>query len=931
MKPSGAVIVVLHAHLPYVHHPNDHHALEHRWLYEALTESYLPLIEVFQQLLAEKVNFRVTLSLSPTLVAMLSDPWLQSQYEQHLLSLIELSLKEQQRVADNPDLLVLVKYYEMKLTSLLSLYRRYDRNVLTAWCELRDAGCLELIACGATHAFLPFVLTKEAVRMQIHTALQSHRNAFGEMPKGLWLPECGYTPEIDKILKEWNIGYTFVGSSAFDGAQPPSPFGAFSPILTPHGMAAFTGVQSLATQVWSSIRGYPGDPDYREFYRDVGFDEELSYVTPYIHPNGIRVATGIKYYRVTGQGDHKELYRLEQVADKIRTHARHFATLCREQALVAHQVIGRKAAITIPFDAELFGHWWYEGPSWLGQVLRILALDEQVQTATPSDYLASYQDYPVGQLAMSSWGRNGYGEVWMNETNDWIYPTLHTMEHRMAKLADRLSDQSLSAIKVRAVKQAGRELMLAQASDWAFMMDGRDNAPYAIRRVKWHVHAFTILYDMIQAGTVDEEVLDQLENEDAIFKDIDVALFSSHQTLQSGDKLQVRPAPRILMLSWEYPPMMVGGLSRHVYDLSRYLVKEGCEVHVVTTYSSQAPVCDIVEGVHVHRVHVLKPDGDEFIHWTLGLNLAMLKKVDELIDQQGYQFDLVHAHDWLVGYAAKVIKQQYALPLVATIHATEYGRNGGVVTDLQKKISAIEWELTYEAQQVIVCSTAMKQELINIFALPEDKQAVIANGVDKTTLHTSLSSTGKQTGESGTQGEQILVFVGRLVREKGVHILLEAMPQVLRECPHTRLVIMGKGPMLEEWKSLSVSLGLHNRVSFTGFLADEQRNDWLLRASAAVFPSLYEPFGIVALEAMAMHLPVIVSDIGGLADVVRHQENGLKFIPGNASSLARQITDLLQHPDAAESYANQASKELERYDWGVIAQQTMGVYRRVLA
>lgn len=212
MKPTGAVIFVLHAHLPYVHHPNDRHALEHRWLYEALTESYLPLLEVFQELLADGVHFRVTLSVSPTLMAMLADPWLQSHYEQHLLSLIELAIKEQQRVIDNPDLLTLANNYEKRLTSILSLYRHYEGNVLTAWRELRDAGCLELITCGATHAFLPFVLTKEAMRMQVQTALRSHFDVFGEMPKGFWLPECGFSPDVDEVLHEFNIDYTFVGT-----------------------------------------------------------------------------------------------------------------------------------------------------------------------------------------------------------------------------------------------------------------------------------------------------------------------------------------------------------------------------------------------------------------------------------------------------------------------------------------------------------------------------------------------------------------------------------------------------------------------------------------------------------------------------------------------------------------------------------------------
>ncbi|GAX88926.1 glycosyltransferase family 4 protein [Effusibacillus lacus] len=329
----------------------------------------------------------------------------------------------------------------------------------------------------------------------------------------------------------------------------------------------------------------------------------------------------------------------------------------------------------------------------------------------------------------------------------------------------------------------------------------------------------------------------------------------------------------------------------------------------------------------MHRVHVMKPDGGEFVHWAFQLNLMMLDACRMLADS-GLRFDLIHAHDWLVCYAAKTLKNLFELPLVATIHATEHGRNQGIHTELQRYISSMEWKLTYEAQRVIVCSTYMQEEVERVFQLPHGKLEVIPNGVDPELLGQREQHIGAKHRYAG-ENERIVLFVGRLVREKGVHTLLEAVPSILADCPEAKVVIAGKGPAKEELEQLTDRLGIRGKVLFAGFVSDEERNRLYGMADVAVFPSLYEPFGIVALEAMAAGVPVVVADVGGLADVVQNGHNGLKMLPGDACSLSRQIRDLLANPQWAKRLAETALNEIGRYNWNRIAQQTIDAYKKV--
>lgn len=920
---KGYLALALHAHLPYVRHPERENVLEERWLCEAITDTYIPLLKVFKKLIQDGADFHLTMSITPTLLSMLSDELLQKRYLQHLDSLIKLAESEVERTKKQPEFNHLAEGYWHRFNDTKMFYLSQQCDLIHVFRELQDSGHLEIITSAATHAFLPFVLSEEAVRAQVKTAIKLHEKHFQRRPQGIWLPECGYRPGLDWLLKECGLKYFFTEAHGVGCARPAPVFGLLSPVLTSAGMAAFPRDVDSSQEVWNAQTGFPGDYDYREYYRDIGFDLPQEIIGPYIHPDGIRLNTGIKYYRITGYGEHKEPYNPDWAFEKAARHAGHFLAGRQEQIRYWQERMGRQPLVCAPYDAELFGHWWYEGPMWLDLLLRKIHYDQSdIKTITPSEYLKLHTDYQVCDLAMSSWGRHGYADVWLREENDWIYPALHHAEKTMVRFANNYA--KAQPLETRLLNQMARELMLAQSSDWAFIMDNKTVVDYAVKRTKYHINRFNRLQMMMGAGIIDEEWLSDVEKLDNIFPEIDYRDYRSNYQVT---RYQARKkCPRVLMLSWEFPPLVIGGISRHVYDLSRHLARIGWEVHVVTIETGDTPHTELVEGVHVHRVHVLQPDGEEFWHWVFQLNLMLIDCVQQLVDS-GLNFELIHAHDWLVCDAARTLKQRYGWPLVGTIHATEHGRNRGIHTDIQHKIHSQEWRLTYEARRVIVCSTYMKHEVIDIFQLPADKIAIIPNGVDVELLQVQAAGPGRRSQEPyAKEHEQIILYFGRLVREKGVQTLIEAMPAILSKCPGAKLIIIGKGPALPDLEQQTAALGLEDKILLTGYLTDEERNHLLGLAAVTVFPSLYEPFGIVALEAMAAGAPVVVSDVGGLGDIVRHGHNGLKMYPGDAASLSRQVIEIINNKNLARVLSETAGRELGRFDWRHIAGHTIEVY-----
>lgn len=385
---------------------------------------------------------------------------------------------------------------------------------------------------------------------------------------------------------------------------------------------------------------------------------------------------------------------------------------------------------------------------------------------------------------------------------------------------------------------------------------------------------------------------------------------------------------RILILSWEYPPRVIGGLAHHVSELVRALAEEGNIVDVITAAEGRPPATEKSDRVTVHRVVPYHGNPLNFFAWVQQLNLAMLEKGAKICRQE--EFDLVHAHDWLVAYAGRGLKHIYHLPLVATIHATEHGRNSGLHNQEQRYIAEVEWWLTYEAWKVICCSDYMREEVEELFALPADKIEVIRNGIRPAAFQVDAPDP-RVRQRYAAPGEKMIFFIGRLVREKGVQILLEAMPAIYEQVPGVRLVIAGSGPFKDELQKQAGRLGIAGMVNFAGYIDDDTRNQLYANADIAVFPSLYEPFGLVALEAMATGAPLVVGNCGGFAETVEHQVNGLRAGCGDAADLASQICRILLDPAYGQTLARRALQEVEeRYSWSALARQTEEVYQKIV-
>ena len=464
--------------------------------------------------------YRLTLSLTPTLISMLEDELLQERYLKHINKLIELAHREVERTCWQPEFNNLANMYLGKFYESRNVFQRYNRNIVRAFKAFQDAGKLEIITCGATHGFFPLMeVTRASIKAQVRVAVSHYEKTFGRKPRGIWLPECGYHPGYDEILKESGLKYFLTDAHGVLHGTPRPKYGVFAPVYCKSGVACFGRDLESSKQVWSSIEGYPGDYNYREFYRDIGFDLDFEYIKPYIHPDGVRINTGIKYYRITGK-DEKQAYNPHWARETAAAHAGNFLFNRQRQVEYLCEFMQKKPVIVSPYDAELYGHWWYEGPMWLDILMRKIHCDQDtIRMITPSEYLEENPRNQVITPSMSSWGWKGYSEMWLQGSNDWIYRHLHAASERMTELVN-LHPNTNGSIK-RALNQALRELLLAQSSDWAFIMGTGTHISYAVKRTKDHLLRFTRLYEDIKSNSVDEGWLTDIEQKDNLFPDID--------------------------------------------------------------------------------------------------------------------------------------------------------------------------------------------------------------------------------------------------------------------------------------------------------------------------------------------------------------------------------------------------------------------------
>lgn len=517
----GYLALVLHWHLPYVRHPEHPRFLEEDWFFEALSETYIPLLNLLERLHREGVPCRITLSISPTLAEMLRDELLQSRYLAFLERMIELAGREIGRTKGEPRLNRLAEMYLERYRSCRRVFQeRYSCNLLDGLIHLERAGVVDLICSAATHCFLPvFQVVPQAIKAQVEVAVQSHIRNFGSYPKGFWLPECGYYPGVEEFLKAQRLPYFFVESHGILYADERPRNGVYAPLYCPNMVAAFGRDPESTAAVWSARDGYPGDPVYRDFYRDIGYDLPLGYLKDFLPAEGIRVSTGIKYHAITGPGDEKRLYNPKAAAKKLKVDAEHFVSQRIDQCTRLSALMDQPPLIVCPFDAELFGHWWFEGPQWLEAVLRGIASVSSVRLITPGQYLEEVPSQQVAQPCFSSWGNKGYAEVWLEGSNDWMYRHLHQQAIRMSELAMRFPKEK--GMRKRALDQALREMLLAEASDWAFIMKTGTTVPYALRRSREHIYNFNRIYESLMSGGLQREWFLGVEERNNVFRKID--------------------------------------------------------------------------------------------------------------------------------------------------------------------------------------------------------------------------------------------------------------------------------------------------------------------------------------------------------------------------------------------------------------------------
>jgi 1,4-alpha-glucan branching enzyme len=517
--------LVLNAHLPFVRHPEANMFFEETWLFEAIDETYLPLLRVFHRLEEKNIPFKLTMSLSPTLVSMLADKLLQERYRRYLDNKIELGRKEIQRTKGTVEQQLAQMYLDQFEQNKHDFNEIYVGNILKGFQYFQKSGHLDLITSLASYPFAPlYQAYPKNIRGQLQLAIETHYQYFGSEPAGIWLAENGFYPGLDAIIAKTRIKFVFLAVHGVLLGEPRPNHGVLQPIRTPAGLVGFARHLASSNDVWDKDYGYPSDPVYREFYRDIGYDLPLDYIKPYLYSGDNPSSTGYKYYRITGKTNQKEYYNPEAALLKVKEHASNFL-YNRRQTVERLQKAGHKfePIFNIPLDAELFGHWWFEGVNWLEELFTQAQDMPQVEFVRPVD-LALDASYQTVSPIFSSWGTGGFAEVWLDGANDWIYRHTYRVIDRFFELVRRFPDET--GRRERALNQAAREMVLAQASDWPLMLKMGVTIDYAQRRIKEHISNFNQIYDSLSGNKLDTEWLTTLEKKNNIFPRLDYRIFS---------------------------------------------------------------------------------------------------------------------------------------------------------------------------------------------------------------------------------------------------------------------------------------------------------------------------------------------------------------------------------------------------------------------
>lgn len=522
---KGKLFLLLHAHLPFVRNPDYDHYLEENWFFEALSETYLPIITLLSRLAEKGFPGALNLSVSAPLLAMMQDELLLKRYSRHLDEQLHLSEKELARFAGDPAHYEIARFYHDRQMELIRVWNDVCvHDVLSQFRSLEKRGKLNILTCVGTHPFLPaYQGAPDVIRFQLALTVRAFEDAFHKRPEGLWLPECGYFEGLDKLLAEFGFKYFFLETHGVLLAKPTPRYGVFSPIRTPAGLYCMGREQTSSVEVWSRTHGYPGHPEYREFFRDIGKERDRGYLGEYFFAGDNPVDTGFKYYRITG-GEDKALYRPWQALQLAREHARLF--ISNREATIASLTDGMEngfPSILCPYDAELFGHWWFEGPQFIESLFERAAISHVLEMDSLADIAKACADDEPHIPAFSSWGEGGFGSVWINGEVEWMYPMFYKMRATFHALPAPGSE-----IQNRLLAQMAREMALFQASDWAFMIHNHSAADFAKAQLGEHYNNFVKLasgYAQPDDATV--QFLNKTEAKDNPFPWMDSSVYGA--------------------------------------------------------------------------------------------------------------------------------------------------------------------------------------------------------------------------------------------------------------------------------------------------------------------------------------------------------------------------------------------------------------------
>jgi len=520
--------IVLHAHVPWVRHPEVSHCLEEDWLHSAVVETHLPLLEMLFRLREEAVPFKLTLNLSPTLLAMLRDRLLKRRSLAYIDRTLRLCRDEVER-GDITGHRELAEMYEDRLHRFRALFvDEWQGDLIKAYADLRDSGHLEITASAATHGLLPLLMrVPEAVQAQVRAGIRQYVQCFGRMPKGFWLPECAYAPALSQVLKQEGLDWTIVEEHALTTSPQTSDDFPFLPGVTQDGLMVFGRDQASSSEVWNADEGFPGDERYRDFMRDIGLEAPIEYLREYLGENGERQFTGLKYFRASREGENSAIYDPELASRAIEEHTVRFIS-SRGAQLAALEASGVENPIVVcAFDADLFGHWWFEGTEFLERVFRKAATRTDFVFTTPGAYLATHKEtaFPPASPVSSSWGEGGYFETWTSAENNWVYFEMQKRSEQLARFV-RLFEENRSdftegmiAHRQRCIQLLTKELLLAQSSDWGFLMQNEPSRGYAEKRTREHFSNF----DKVWAAALHEgenALLEEIEQANPVFSDL---------------------------------------------------------------------------------------------------------------------------------------------------------------------------------------------------------------------------------------------------------------------------------------------------------------------------------------------------------------------------------------------------------------------------